>query len=120
MTSAANYLASVMPWWSWALVANLCIIATEYVNRHATGSWFSVIHKTGPLIVVAQFGLFCVWKGAPSWYVAWIVFTLGNSVTRALFVASTSSAGEIGNWYRVLAGVGVMLAGSLVIKSGIK
>jgi len=114
-------MALMIPLWiATAMLANACIIATEFLNRNHSGTWLTVLPTTAPLIIVAQFALFWTWNTAPSWYAAWIVFTVGNSLTRAAAIASTSSAGEIASWPTVVLGVSIMLTGSAVLKLGIR
>jgi hypothetical protein len=106
-------------WVIFSLLSNLCIVATEYLNRSAKGSWFSVLPYTLPFIIAAQYGLFRSFNGAPSWLVAWVVFTVGNSIARVAGV-KFFAFGEVGNWWLVNLGVGVMLTGSFIIKGGLK
>lgn len=108
-----------MTWWIASLVSNVAIIATEYLNRHATGGWLSVLPQTFPLIVVAQFCLFLAFNGAPHWFTAWAFFTIGNSVMRVGAVAVQSDHG-VGNWWLVSAGVFVMVGGSGLLKTGLR
>ena len=70
-----------IPWWIASLVANVSIITTEYINR-TQPDLLSALSRTWPLIVVAQACLFFSYNGAPSLLMAWIVFTVGNSVIR--------------------------------------
>lgn len=102
-----------------SLVSNAAIIATEYLNRTATGTWATVLPKTFPLIVIAQYCLFKAFNGAPHWLIAWGVFTIGNSVMRIGAVA-TFVPGEVTSWARAIIGVGIMMVGALLIKSGLK
>ena len=106
-----------MTWWIASLISNLAIICTEYLNRTGDGGWVSVLPRTVPLIIVAQFCLFRAFNGAPNWMVAWMVFSIGNAIMRV--VAVNFMAGhEVGNWYYALTGIGVMMAGGFLVKNG--
>lgn len=72
--------------WVLALVlSNVVIAAIEALNRGAQGmSYQEQLLRTGPLILVAQFGLFIGFRDAPSLMLAWAVFTCGNSLVRVL------------------------------------
>lgn len=109
-----------MPWWVASLLANICIMGVEYFN-HAGGygSWMRTLPRTGPLILVAQWGLYRAFSESPNWMMAWAVFTLGNAVMRV--AANAVLAGnQIGSWLHVLTGVAVMMLGSLVLKGGLR
>ncbi len=103
-----------MPWWIYSLVSNGAIIATEYTNRTATGGWVSVLPTTAPLIILAQYCLFRTFNDAPHWFVAWAVFTIGNSIVR---VAGVGLFGErVANWPLAIMSIGVMMGGALLLK----
>lgn len=108
-----------LPWWLASLISNAVIIATEYLNRHAIGGWGTVLPKTIPLIIIAQFCLFKAFNGAPHWMWAWAVFTVGNGFMR---VGAVSMFGEdgIGSWPRVIVGVTGMAACALFMKTGLR
>lgn len=105
-------------WMLASLLANVCIIATEYLNHTATDGWRSVLLFTAPLIVAAQWGLFVTYNGAPSLYHAWIVFTLGNAGMRVAMVAG-GLGGQVSSWVTVGLGISVMLGGAMLLKRGL-
>ncbi len=107
-----------MPWWVAGLISNACIMAIEYLNRQASGSWLEVLPQTAPFIILSQFCLFLAFNGAPHWMVAWLVFALGNSTMRVGLVYATGQ--PVGNWPLMLAGVMGMIASSYVLKLGLK
>lgn len=109
---------TTLPWWLASLVANVAIIATEYLNRTAPGGWTSVLPQTAPLIIVAQWCLFVTWRDAPHWLVAWIGFAVGSSVMRLVAVRFAGDD-EVENWPLVAACVAGMLACSYGLKRGI-
>lgn len=107
-----------MAWWIASLIANVAIIGTEYLNRHATGGWLSVLPQTFPLIVVAQFCLFRAFNDAPHWFMAWAVFTVGNSIMR---VSAVGLMGEkVASWPIALASITVMMCGAFLMKTALK
>lgn len=107
-----------MTWVLASLLANLCIQVVEYLNHTADGSWLAVLPRTVPFIVLAQWGLFNSYSGAPSLFAAWVVFTVGNSVMRVVMV-STLLGGQVGSWPLVVAGVSGMIACAFAIKQGL-
>lgn len=70
-----------MPWWMISLISNFAIITTEYLNR-TEPTQYEALKKTFILIVIAQTCLYYSYNGAPSLMMAWVVFTIGNSVMR--------------------------------------
>lgn len=106
-----------MAWWLASLVANAAIILTEAVNRSGLG-WSATFVRTLPLIAAAQAGLYLAFRGAPSWLVAWTVFTLGNSAMRVAMVRFTAD-GEISSWPLVACGIAAMTVGALILKEGL-
>ncbi len=107
-----------MTWWIASLISNVSIILTEYLNRTGDGNWVSVLPKTLPLIILAQWCLFRAFNGAPNWMIAWMMFTIGNAIMRVIAV-NFMAGHEVGNWYYTLCGVSVMIAGSFLVKSGL-
>ena len=107
-----------MTWWMASLISNVAIIMTEYLNRSATGGFASVLPKTLPLIVIAQFCLFRSFNGAPHWLAAWAVFVIGNAIMRVSAV-NVMAGHEVSNWYCALTGIGVMVGGAFLVKSGL-
>jgi hypothetical protein len=118
-TGATVWAAAFLPWWAASLISNAAIIATEYTNRYATGGWGSVLPRTLPLIIVAQFCLFRTFNGASHWMWAWAVFTVGNSFMR---VGSLAAFGDeaVGSWPKVITGVCIMVSGALFMKMGLR
>lgn len=109
-----------MPWWMASILANVCIMGVEYFNHAGQyGSWLRTLPRTGPLILVAQWGLYHAFSHSPNWLMAWAVFTVGNAVLRV--GANAWLAGnQIASWWHVIIGVAVMLTGSLVMKGGLR
>lgn len=108
-----------IPWVVASLVSNVAIIFIEYQNRSATGGWLEVLPFTFIPIFVAQWCLFYSFNSAPHWLVAWLVFSIGNSVMRVGAVQVMADH-EIQSWPLVLMGVSVMLGGALVLKMGLR
>ncbi len=110
-----------MTWVLWSLVANACIMFVEYTNRHTgTGTWLSVLPYTIGPIIVAQFGLYKAFSGAPHLMVAWLAFTLGNSVMRVSMVGFTgSTTGEHYHW-AIMPGIALMMAGAFIVKESLR
>ncbi len=106
-----------MSWVVASLVANVAIIVTELLNRGATGGWMSVLPKTAPLILVAQFCLFRAFNGAPHWLMAWAVFTVGNSAMRIMTVRFFGE--PVANWYYAIFGIAVMIGGAFLVKESL-
>lgn len=106
---------NTMPWWVWSIVANLAINVIEFLNR--TGGFATPLvafRTTGPLIILAQVGLFYAWKGAPSMMLAWACFSAMNSLMR--LVSNHYFVGEplsVQGW----AGCALMFAGMYVVKT---
>ncbi len=107
-----------MPWYVASLLANAAIMGVEYINRANPGGWLHALPQTAPLIVVAQWGLYHAWSGAPHWMLAWVVFALGNAALRVAAVYLFAN-GEVASWGHILAGTVAMLAGAFIIKEGL-
>ncbi len=107
-----------MTWWIASLISNLAIICTEYLNRTSTGNWVSVLPYTFPLIILAQWCLFRSFNGAPNWMMAWMVFTVGNSIMRVAAI-NVMAGHEIASWPFAITGVSVMIGGAFLLKSGL-
>lgn len=108
-----------MPWYLASLLANLCIIVVEYINRETVGGFSQALLRTFPFIFVAQWCLFTAWNGAPHWLTAWVVFAIGNSLMRVLTV-HVSAGHEVTSWPLAALGIGGMLASALVVKEGLQ
>lgn len=111
-----EFLTWPPPWWAVLPVANVCIMFVEYFNRRGGESWLRTLPYTIIPIVIAQWALFVGWRGAPKMLMAWIVFTVGNSIARV--VVSSVMAGEGFDW-RTPLGVAVMMFGSFLVKEGL-
>ena len=108
-----------MPWYVASLLANVAIIATEYLNRIGAGpSWIRVLPKTLPFIAAAQYGLFVAFSQAPSWLAGWAFFTVGNSIMRVAAVHAMAGH-EVASWPHAALGIGVMMAGAFLVKEGL-
>ncbi len=108
----------MMPWWVASIMANVAIIWIEYMNRGAANGWLSVLPKTALPILIAQWGLFQAWNGAPHWMTAWLVFYLGSSALRIGSVAATTQ--EIGSWPHIILGIALLAGGSIAVKLGLQ
>lgn len=105
-------------WVAFSLIANFVIIATETINRGAVGGWATVLVRTVPLIFVAQYALFRSFNGAPHFMLAWVVFTLGNSIVR-IGAVRLFGLGTVESWPLLLCGVAVMFGGAYLLKEGL-
>lgn len=108
-----------MPWYLACVAANAAIIATEYINRITPGGWQNALPKTVLLIVFAQWCLYVAWNGAPHWFSAWVVFSVGNSIMRVVAV-QLGAGHEVVSWGHALAGIALMVGGALVVKMGLR
>ena len=73
----------LVPWWAASLIANVCITRIEFLNRTLPyRDWLQVLPHTWWLILLAQWGLWNAWTGAPSMMVAWVWFTAMNNAMR--------------------------------------
>ena len=81
MNRVKLWLLSIPLWAFASLLANATIIATEYLNR-TQPTLLAAWSRTWPLILVAQACLYFSYNRAPSLLMAWIVFTVGNSMMR--------------------------------------
>ncbi len=103
-------------WWMASILANVAIGVVEYLNRTAGYANFgTAILHTLPFVAAAQLGLFYAWRDAPSFMIAWAVFTVGNSLLR--MVNAQFFVGEPMSWATV-AGISVMFGGVYLIKVG--
>ena len=82
MIAAIVALFSLIPWWVASLVANVCIVRIEFINRTVDGNFLDVLPQTWWMIAIAQWGLFNSWNGAHSMMIAWAGFTAMNNVMR--------------------------------------
>ena len=108
-----------MPWYAASLVANVCIILVEFINRGAVGNFWQTLPYTGLPILVAQWCLFTSWSGAPHWMAAWVMFVIGNSIMRVVAVHAFAGH-EVGSWWFTTGGILVILCGSLLVKEGLQ
>lgn len=105
-----------MPWWSAGIIANICIMWVEYLNRTGNyGSFLATLPYTVVFIAVAQWGLYYSWASAPTMLSAWCTFTIGNSVFRV--ISGKFLIHETISWYHI-AGIAVMFGGAMLIKIG--
>ena len=108
-----------MPWYAAAVLASFCIMVVEYVNRHADGTFLSMLPYTLVPIMLAQWCLFTTWNGAPHWLTAWAVFAVGSSMMRVMAVHLFAGQ-EVTSWPFIMAGITVMLVGSQLVKEGLR
>lgn len=105
-------------WVLFSLMANACIMWVEYANRYLAGdTWLSVLQWTALPIVVAQFGLYKAFNGAPHLLAAWLVFTIGNCAMRLALVHFWTREGFA--WWGTLGAV-LMIAGAYVVKEALR
>lgn len=105
-----------MVWWMAAILANVNITIVEYLNRNGGYSSFpEAIWHTGVFILVAQYGLYRCWVGAPSFMLAWAFFTAGNLILR--LISNQYFVGEPLNVYGWL-GVCMVVGGVQLVKWG--
>lgn len=97
------------------MLSNVTIAMIETMNRQAAGNFLQQIWQTGPLILVAQFGLFIGFRDAPTMMMGWAVFTVGNSLVRLANVQFV--VGEPLS-LMTLVGVAVMIVGGMLVKVG--
>lgn len=103
-----------MTWWASGMLANLCIMIVESVNRSNTyGSFAGTIPYTITFILLAQWGLYHSWSTAPTMMMAWAFFTCGNSAMR--LVSNQYVVREPLDWRQVVL-VGMMVGCAFLIK----
>lgn len=103
-----------MPWWLASLAANAAIITIEYLNRTSVDGLGGTLSRTWWLIALAQSFLFFAYNGAPSLMVAWVVFTIGNSLMRLVMAGTILN--EPLSYLWAGAGVAAMSVASYCIK----
>ena len=109
-------MSFVPSWWVASIVANITITVIEYLNRAGQfDSFGEALIRTGPFILVAQWGLFYAWRDAPSFMFAWAFFTVGNSLMR--LVSAQFVIGEPMS-LTTLFGVSLMFGGAYFVKVG--
>lgn len=110
-----------MTWWAYSLLSNVAIMVSEYLHRSvpAGSPWIELLPKVGLVYIVAQFCLFKSYSGAPNWFTAWMVFSIGNSLMRVVAVHLFAN-GEVTSWSNVSMGIAVMMAGAFLLKEGLK
>ena len=105
-----------MHWIAYSILANVFIAFIEYIN-HAAGkpNFGSALLITGIPILICQYALYRAFSGANSMFMAWMVFTVGNSlccvISVKLFVHQPISH------YQLL-GISVIILGGYLIKMG--
>lgn len=105
-----------MTWWMASILANVGIAVVEYLNRTQSYEGFhNAVMVTGPFILVAQYGLWRAWDGAPSFMLAWAFFTACNGLLR--LISAQWFVGE-GLNLTTMVGVSVIYAGVYLIKVG--
>jgi hypothetical protein len=104
-----------MPWWLPLIVANAGIQYVEYTNRRSE-TWQAALPQTLLPIIISQWGLFYGWRHAPSLLTAWAFYTLGNSMARCV---TSFLLGEHFSYLTPL-GIGVMFAGSTLVREGMR
>lgn len=110
-------LIQSIPWWAFAVLANLAVILQEWVFR-SSPTYAKALVVTLPFMVLANYCLYRTFSGASAWLLAWVVFTLGNSSMRVASVALTSQH-EVRHWATVILGIAIMLCGAYLLKKGL-
>lgn len=108
-----------MPWWIWSIISSFCGIGIECLN-HGAGrgaSWLAVLPKTIWLIILLQYSLYRAWNGGSHLLSVWAVFFLANAILRVVAVKYYFH-GEIGNWFLIALGVGLIAGGGFAINLG--
>lgn len=109
-------LLELVPWWAASLASNVCITRIEYLNRTLQAeSWMQVLPYTWWLIIIAQWGLWNAWTGAPSMLIAWVWFTAMNNVMR--LASAQWAVGEPPSWLSIL-GSAMMFLAAWLVKEG--
>lgn len=109
-------ILALCPWWAASLLSNVTICRIEFLNRTLPAEgWLQVIPHTWWLILIAQWGLWNAWTGAPSMMVAWAWFTVMNSLMRL-----ASAQWAVGEPPGILttAGAALMFVAAWLIKEG--
>ncbi len=104
-----------IPWWAASLVATGSIFRIEMVNRLSKAETF--LEQMGLiwwLVLIAQWGLFRAWQGAPSMMTAWAWFFVVNVSLRIISVHYF--VGEPMN-LKVWVGIALIMGGALLVKT---
>jgi len=103
-------------WVLWSLIANVSVLSIEYANRkdYFEGFINGLPYMIWP-IMIAQVGLYYCFRDAPSYMMAWAVFTVGNAILRV--ISNSVLLNEQLNW---MVGIGVvgMVGCAFLIKQG--
>lgn len=103
-------------WILYSIIANITIIYIEWSYRTSYhGNFVDGLPYMIVPILVAQFCLFNLFKGAPHYMIAWIVFTVGNSILRV--TSNHYILKEDLSWVGFV-GVGTIILGALLVKEG--
>lgn len=100
-------------WWVGLVLADLAIMRIEYLNRVGDyGHFGAVLLDTWWLILIVQYGLFCGYKFAPTFMLAWGVY-FAMSVLLRFF--TSYAVGEPTTWATFI-GTAIIVVGAAVIK----
>ena len=103
----------MIPWWMGSVLASVCAVGVEWVNRSwGYRSFDEALPRTILPILLLQYGLFCSWNASPSLMLSWAVFFCTNVVLR---VVVSYYIGEPMNGMLWL-GAGLMVLGTVAIK----
>lgn len=105
-----------MHWILWSLIANAAIIWIEHIYRFQVPSFWQALPMVLPLVFISQWGLFHVFNSPKHWLMAWVVFTLGNTVMRLVVVAHSKDVFNL----HIVGGTALVLAGAFMISQGTK
>ena len=99
-------------WIAYSLFANVILVTTECAYRYVFKSfWESVPIMIIP-IILAQFCLFKLFHQAPHWFLAWMVFSVGNMGLRIAFAVTLGGRLVLGTYL----GISLILLGGLLVK----
>lgn len=102
-----------IPWIGWSILANVAFVGLEYVYR--SKMFPDYIHSLPlmiPLMVMANFFLFNVYRTAPTFLSGWAVLSFGNVICRFLTNRLLGEALHL----QTIWGIVVMLIGMVLIR----
>lgn len=104
-----------MNWLLYSVFANVAFVGLEYVYRSKMfADYWHSLPLMLPLMILANFLLFNVYRTAPTFLAGWAVLSFGNAVCR---FATNALLGEPLHASTAM-GVFVMLLGMVLIKFG--
>jgi len=104
-----------MSWLLYSVLANLAFVGLEFVYRSGTFStYWNALPFMLPVMLVANFLLFHVYRTSPSFLVGWAVLSFGNIICRFMtnWLLGEPLTGQM------FFGIVLMAAGMFTIKFG--